>query len=107
MGINRFSNSRRTHYSDYTNHCIRIYVSNDKPDFDNNVDNHNWRVVNEAFNYFSSKEQEMLKDVYRHQLLTLPDAVSTVARKYNMRNQDIWQLLSKLQREVAKLRGLL
>lgn len=107
MGINRYSSSRRTHYSDYTNHCMRIYVSSNEPDFDNSTDNKNWRAANEALKSFSREEQALLKAVYRHQLLTLPDAVSIVASEHNVRKQDIWQLLGKLQRKIAWLRGLL
>ena len=86
---------------------MRLYVSSDKPNFDNDADNGNWNAANEALIYFSSKEQELLKAVYSHQFVSLPDAVSLVANEHNTRKQDIWKLLSRLQKRIAMLRGLL
>lgn len=86
---------------------MRTYVSNDEPDFDNSTDNENWRAANEALKSFSREEQALLKAVYRHQLLTLPDAVSIVASEHNVRKQDVWSSLGKLQRKIARIRGLL
>lgn len=86
---------------------MRTYVSSDEPDFDNSTDNENWRAANKALKSFSREEQALLKAVYRHQLLTLPDAVSIVASEHNVRKQDVWSLLGKLQRKIARIRGLL
>lgn len=97
----------RPFYSDYARHCLRFYSRNtDATRFNTEVDEKNWRACHRATDSFSDREREIVLRVYSA-YDTIADNVYEVAKAFNLDQNIIWDLLKKVERVVAKKRGLL
>lgn len=97
----------RTFYSEYVTHCLRFYSRYPKPNhFRTEADKKNWQASDNALKGFSDSDREMLIAIYREGD-TIPDNVYQMAKKLNVKQDNIWKLITELERKVAKRRGLL
>lgn len=97
----------RTFYSEYVTHCLRFYSRYSKPNrFRTEADKKNWQACDNALKGFSDSDREMLITIYREGD-TIPDNVYQMAKKLNIKQDNIWKLITELERKVAKRRGLL
>lgn len=97
----------RPFYSDYARHCLRFYSRNtEKPRFNTEVDEKNWYACNRAMDSFSDRDWGIILRVYSA-YDTIADNVYEVAKAFNLDQNIIWDLMKKVERVVAKKRGLL
>lgn len=97
----------RTFYSEYVNHCLRFYSRYPKPNrFRSEADKKNWQACDNALKGFSDADRDMLITIYREGD-TIPDNVYQMAKKLNIEQDNIWKLITELERKVAKRRGLI
>lgn len=96
----------RMYYSEYVNHCLRFYARYEKPEFHSDAEKSNWAACDSALKSFPDKERAMLLAIYREGD-TIPDNIYQMSRAAGISQDNIWKLVSKLEREVAKRRGLL
>lgn len=95
----------RAFYTEYVNHCMRFYTRHSLCT-DNSIDVLNWQACEKALSDFSPEEQEILTFVYRERD-TIPDNVYNIARETKIKQDTVWNLISKLELKIAKLRGLI
>lgn len=97
----------KKYYSDYVTHCLRFYSRHPKPNyFKTEVDRKDWQAVDTAIKGFSEEEQDMLLTVYREGD-TIADNIYQLSKKLRIHQDNIWSLVEKLEKKVAKRRGLL
>lgn len=96
----------RAFYSEYVNHCLRFYTRCPKPKFKSNVDKHNWIACDNAFKGFSENDRELLAEIYREEN-SISDNVCRTAKSRGIKQDYIWKTINKLERKVAKQRGLI
>lgn len=97
----------RPFYSEYVRHCLRFYSRNiTKPRFNTEVDKTNWYACQRVLEKYSDNDKDIIIKVYGMRD-TLADNVYEVATKYNIDQNDIWDMLKDLERSIAKKRGLL
>lgn len=94
-------------YSDYVRHAMRFYSRNVTISyFKSEVDKLNWLACQKAINVFSERDKEILINVYQG-FDTLPDNVYEVAKKYDIDQTEIWDMIKDLERKIAKRRKLI
>lgn len=94
-------------YSDYVRHAMRFYSRNVTISyFKSEVDKLNWLACQKAINVFSERDKDILISVYQG-FDTLPDNVYEVAKKYNIDQTEIWDMIKDLERKIAKRRKLI
>lgn len=97
----------KKHYSDYVTHCLRFYSRHPKPNyFKTEVDRKDWQAVDTVIKGFSEEEQDMLLTVYREGD-RIADNIYQLSKKLHIHQDNIWSLVEKLEKKVAKRRGLL
>lgn len=97
----------RPFYTEYVRHCMRFYARNtNKPRFNTEVDKNNWYACHRAIEPYSDREKEIIINIFNMRD-TLADNVYEVAVTYNLDQNDIWDMLKELERNIAKKRGLL
>ena len=96
----------KPYYTDYVRHALRFYTRNPNPTFHTEVDKNNWYACHNAFKPYSDKDKEILISVYSG-YDTLADEVYGAAKKYQINQNLIWDLMKDFERKVAKRRGLL
>lgn len=96
----------RTFYSEYVQHCMRFYARHPNPKFRSDADKLNWNACKSALEGFTDDEQDILLTIYR-EADTIPENIHNISVARNMKQDSIWNLLNKLERRVAKRRGLI
>ena len=96
----------RSFYSGYVQHCMRFYVRCPKPVFYNDVGQQNWKACERALKGFSEWAKDVLTAVYSNGD-TLADSVYQVSKNRGVEQDKVWKLIRKLERKVAKERGLI
>ena len=96
----------RAFYSDYVNHCLRIYARHPSPKFHSDADKQNWKACESALDSFTDKEKELLIAVYTEND-TIPDNVYKVSTENKINQDTLRSLLNKLEQKVAKRRNLI
>lgn len=97
----------RRYYSEYVAHCLRFYARNQGVvEFHSSVDRANWIACHTVFAELFPEDREMLRSVYEGRD-TLADEVYNVSKKYDVEQGIIWDKLKKLERDVARVRGLI
>lgn len=93
-------------YSDYIRHAIRFYARySQKRSFKNDVEKANWWSCHEVIKSYSDMDKEMLLYAYGA-FDTLGDNVYVIAKKYNIDQNYIWDMMKEFERKVAIERGL-
>ena len=94
-------------YVDYVRHCMRFYARTTfKPPFKTEVDEKNWYACHRAIEPYSSADKDIIIKVYAMRD-TIADNVYQIATAYNLDQDEIWLMLDKFERKVAKHRGLI
>lgn len=96
----------KVYYTDYVRHALRFYTRNGNPEFHTEVDKNNWYACHNAFKGYSDKAKAILVSVYSG-YDTLADEVYNTAKKYQINQNQIWDMMKEFERKVAKRRGLL
>ena len=97
----------RPYYSEYVRHCARFYARNiHKPPFKTEVDKNNWYACHKAIERYSDRDRLIILQVYGW-YDTIADNVYEVAKRCQIDQNVIWDLLKDIERDVAKRRGLL
>ena len=98
----------RTFYSDYVKHALRFYTRNctTQPTFKSDVDKNNWLACDIVLKHLTDKNRTILISVYSG-YDTLPDEVYNTSKKFNVNQTIIWDLMKKVERDIALERGLL
>lgn len=96
----------RTFYSEYVQHCMRFYARHPHPKFRSEVDKQNWNACERALKEFTDEERDILLTIYRG-VDTIPDNIRNLATSREIKQDSVWNLLNKLERRIAKTRGLL
>ena len=94
-------------YTDYVRHALRFYTRNlDPPRFMSNVSEDNWTCCHEVIKSYSTKDRDILVAVYSG-YDTLSDNVYEMAKKYDLNQGIIWDMMKEFERKIAIKRGLI
>ncbi len=96
----------RSYYSDYVNHCLRFYARHPEPTFKSVIDRQNWKCCQTVFDRFSESDRDIFYFVY-NEGGTIAENVFDVSARTGIKQQTVWKLISELERQVAKERGLI
>lgn len=96
----------RTFYSDYIQHCLRFYVRHPRPSFKSSADKANWLACDDTLKRLSEDERELISLVYRERD-SITDCVYEASVKHNISQDKVWNLISDVERKIAKRRGLI
>ena len=93
-------------YSEYVRHALRFYTRNlSQPAFKTEVDKKNWVSCAIVLNDYSERDFDIIVAVYSG-YDTLPDNVYETAKKHEINQNIIWDMLKELERKIARERGL-
>lgn len=98
----------RPFYSEYVRHCLRFYTRNLCPPrfFKSEADKTNWFACASVLKGYSDKDRDILVAVYGG-YDTLPDNVYETAKKHNIDQNMIWDMMKDVERKIARRRGLM
>ena len=97
----------RPFYSEYVRHALRFYTRNlSLHSFKSEADKSNWFACANTFKGCSDRDRDILVAVYSG-YDTLADNVYETAKKYDMDQAIIWDLMKDVERKIAKRRGLM
>ncbi len=99
-------------YADYTNHMLRFYCRNCKPErsikleLNSDVDRKNWRAVREVLHRLPEEDRNAIIDVYSR-YDTLQDNVYEVSKCRMIEQDKLWIIIAKVTKQIAKERMLI
>lgn len=97
----------RPFYSEYIRHCLRFYTRNPQMvNFKSDADKLNWLACDSIVASCSDRDRDILIRVYGS-FDTLADNVYETAKKYDINQNIIWDLMKEIERKIAKRRGLM
>lgn len=97
----------RPFYSEYVRHCLRFYTRNRTlPNFKSEADKNNWYACAAVLKGCTDRDRDILIEVYSG-YDTLSDNVYETAKKYDIEQAVIWDLMKAIERKIAKRRGLM
>ena len=97
----------RPYYSEYVRHALRFYTRNPIPlYFKGDADKANWYACAAVIKKYPDRDRNILMMVYGDRD-TLSDNVYNAAKKYDVHQNSIWDMMKEFERKVAKMRGLL
>lgn len=97
----------RPFYSEYVRHCLRFFSRNLIVSyFRSDVDKKNWFACNSVVKSLSEQDRDIVISVYGS-FDTLADNVYEAAKKYDINQAIIWDMMKDIERKIAKKRGLL
>lgn len=93
-------------YTEYVKHCMRFYSRYlSMSTFKNKVDESNWNACHNVLKSYSNRDKDILVYVYGA-FDTVADNVYTIANKYHIHQNIIWDMMKEFERKVAIERGL-
>lgn len=96
----------RPPYADYVKFCMKFYARNRiVPQYRNTIEKYNWKACHIALEPYSDRDKSILIYVYG-EFDTISENVYAAAKKYQIDQSVIWDMMKKFEREVAVLRGL-
>ena len=102
----------RPHYADYVKHAMRYYakhrmnISSEQPRFKSEADKKNWESCKAAIATFSDEARDILLSIYMEDD-NLVECINRAAKREHLSADRIWNLVNKLEKKVAKRRGLI
>ena len=97
----------RPYYSEYIRHCLRFYTRNPNLSrFNTEADKSNYWACDKVLAHYSDIERDIIAAVYGG-YDTLADNVYEAAKKHNINQNIIWDLMKDIERKIARKRGLL
>lgn len=98
----------KSYYSDYAKHCLRFYVRHPNPRFHSMCDRRDWESAEGALHALSAEDRDFLMEVYRAKGGKFEDRAKEIAERMDYRPKNrIWKTISRIERDVAKRRGLI
>lgn len=92
--------------TDYAKHAMRFYSRHlDAHYFKNKVAESNWNACNNVIKTYSDRDRSILVYVYGS-FDTVGDNVYTMAKKHQINQDIIWDMMREFERKVAIERGL-
>lgn len=98
----------KSYYTEYVRHALRFYTRNlsQPPFFKSDADKDNWHACANVFKGYSDIIRETLVTVYSgHD--TIAENVFEAARKHNVNQSIVWDLMKEVEHKIAKRRGLI
>lgn len=101
----------KPYYSEFVRHCLRFYVKTldegrgGHPIFRNEAERENWRACNDALKNLSERDQDTVSYLYRPGD-TIADKIYELSKSKGISQDTIWSLVNRVERAVAKKRGL-
>lgn len=98
----------KTYYSDYVKHALRFYTRYYHPPvlFKTEADRANWLACDDVFKTYADSDVKMLFEVYSGRD-TLADEVYNAAKKRNINQNIIWDLMKAVEYKIAAKRNLI
>lgn len=97
----------KPYFAEYVNHCLRFYARVRPPiEFKSEVDRLNWHSVDKALLELSRDQREIIVDIYSRGD-TLADNIYQVSRERTLDQDGIWNLVTKLTKDIARERALI
>lgn len=97
----------KTYYSDYVRAALRFYSRNrENPIYRCIADEKNWNACDTVLDKYFPIYKEVLIAVYQG-FDTMGDNVYETAKKYNIPQGNVWNMMKDLERLVARERGLI
>ena len=97
----------RPFYSDYVRHALRFYSRNlQLSRFKTEADHNNWLACHDVITKYSDRDRDILVTVYSG-FDTLADNVYETAKKFNINQNIIWDMMKDVERKIAQARGLI
>ena len=97
----------RPYYSEYVRHCLRFYTRNrELTQFKTEVDKNNWLSCASVLKKYSDTDQNIINLVYGS-FDTISDNVYETAKKYEINQSIIWDMMKEIERKIAHRRGLI
>ena len=101
----------KPYYSEFVRHCLRFYVKTldegrgGHPIFRNEVERENWSACYNVLNNLSERDQDTVSYLYRPGD-TIADKIYELSKSKGIQQDTIWSLVNRVERAVAKRRGL-
>lgn len=95
---------KRTYYTNYVNHMLRLYFKTDGEDLRTEIDQLNYNVVKLVI----EKKPENIKELIKHIILgegNIPENINNM--EYFMDKELIWDIFRNITNEIATIRGLI
>jgi hypothetical protein len=93
-------------YADVSNYCLRFYIQNPEPHFENEVERLNWEACEKALEPYTPWEKEVIRYIFLEKGSIVENAKDISIIKAMPLNR-IWRLLSNIERDVAIARKLI
>lgn len=93
------------YYSDYVNHCWRLFVRYPVPLTDNKAEIENWNACYRVYKALGDDFKTYIKEIYSERE-SVAYSVPRTAQRHNVPIGEMWDFLHKTEREVAEERGL-
>lgn len=98
-------------YTDFVKHCIKFYClyptqGMDNEKFRSEADKKNWTACKKVFDALPHSDFDMLNRVYCSKD-TIEDAVYEASVHYDIDQTIIWKTMERVERMVARKRGLI
>ena len=96
----------KPYYTDYVRHMLRFYSRYlHSKSFRTEVDRQNWNACHKVIEGYSPRDKDILTFVYG-EMDTIADNVFAISKKFKINQSIVWDMMSKLEKEVAIERGL-
>lgn len=98
-------------YSEFVRHCLRFYIKTiDEgkggcPIFRSEAERNNWSACHHVVQSYSTNDQDLIAHLYRPGD-TIPDKIYALSSLKRVSQASLWSFVNKLEREIAKKRGL-
>jgi hypothetical protein len=105
-------NELKPYYSEFVRHCLRYYAKTldegrgGHPSFRNEAERDNWSACYHALKNLSERDMDMVLTLYRPGD-TIADKIYELSKNTGVSQDTLWSLVNRVEREVAKKRGLI
>ena len=101
----------RPYYSEFVRHCLRYYIKTIDdgeffPNFRSEADRRNWNACHDVMKDMPKEEKETLFRIYRKGD-TIADNIYHLSIERGVTQDALWAVAVRLERKIAKKRGLL
>lgn len=101
----------RPYYTEFVRHCLRYYVKTldegkgGHPIFNSEAERENWRACHNVLQNLSERDMDIISHLYRPGD-TIPDKIYELSKSMGILQDTIWSLVNRVERGIAKMRGL-
>ena len=91
----------KTYYSDYVIHCLKFRIRYPEGNFSNYIDKKKWMASDKIYNRLSNDEKFIISNLYSTDNGNLRNNIQDTATAMNCRESTIWNLLSRVEHDLA------